>query len=235
MGCIYAAVCFINGKIYIGQTINYIKRIERHQNSKDDVYFHRAIRKYGKENFGFCIIHDNIDIMWLDDWEIYYISKYDSYNRIKGYNSTPGGKCTRGVIPSLETRLKLSKAHKGRIKSEETCKKISESKKGCIISQETIDGLNIYRQSEKHKEQMKKLHESTRGKPLKKEHIEKLGKKVIQLDLNGNYLNTYDSTSEASRKTNVSRSGIGKCCNGRPKNKTSGGFIWKFVESNKQV
>lgn len=42
--------CFenkINGKTYIGQAQDIRKRVQQHLNSKDTLYFHNAIRKYG--------------------------------------------------------------------------------------------------------------------------------------------------------------------------------------------
>ena len=49
-------------------------------------------------------------------------------------------------------------------------------------------------------------------------------KEVHQYDMDGNYLNTYDSYREASRQTNVGRAGIAKCCKGDAK--SAGGFLW---------
>lgn len=53
-------------------------------------------------------------------------------------------------------------------------------------------------------------------------------KKVIQYDLKGNYINTYDSLVEASRQNNVSPHGICNVACGR-RNK-AGGYIWKYAK-----
>lgn len=57
---------------------------------------------------------------------------------------------------------------------------------------------------------------------------------VIQLDLNGNFLNRYDSVAIASKGSNCNRSKISSCiCN---KRFTTGGFIWiKESEYNAQT
>jgi len=52
------------------------------------------------------------------------------------------------------------------------------------------------------------------------------GKSIIQLDLNGEFVNNYNSITEASLETNINKSNISSCCNGN--RKKSGGFIWKF-------
>lgn len=65
---------------------------------------------------------------------------------------------------------------------------------------------------------------------LNKYHIlanEVTKKKVAQYDKQNNLLNTYESISEASRKTGITITSISYSVNG--KRKTAGGFIWHFV------
>jgi hypothetical protein len=54
---------------------------------------------------------------------------------------------------------------------------------------------------------------------------EKNFKKVIQLDLNDNVLNEFESIRQAERETGVSRTNISSCCNG--KRKSAGRFKWR--------
>ena len=52
-GLIYCVHCISTGKKYIGQTTQILeKRINRHfcDSQKTDYHFHRAIKKYGKNN-----------------------------------------------------------------------------------------------------------------------------------------------------------------------------------------
>lgn len=93
-GLIYKYTNRINGKIYIGQTTTGMTyRQNQHLYQLDDnTYFHRAIKKYGIENFDLEIIEDNIQISELDDKEIFYIKKFQSYYTSGlGYNLTKGG------------------------------------------------------------------------------------------------------------------------------------------------
>lgn len=55
-------------------------------------------------------------------------------------------------------------------------------------------------------------------------------RRVLQLDLEGNVINTFDSVTEAGNAHNVSRSAISKACLGV--NKSSSGFFWKFENSS---
>ena len=84
----------INGKIYIGQSINIEKRYKEHfyahTNPNDKGYntkFYRALRKYGSENFTFEIIEKDIED--LNSREEYWVQYYNSYKA--GYNSNLGG------------------------------------------------------------------------------------------------------------------------------------------------
>lgn len=96
LGHIYKITNLINGKIYIGQTIQSIKdRWYRHVGNSKWISQHeanmtikRAIRKYGKENFKLELI-ENCKRENLNDREKYWISYYDSYHT--GYNNTLGG------------------------------------------------------------------------------------------------------------------------------------------------
>ena len=93
-GFIYKITNTINGKFYIGQTIQNVKeRFYQHCATKcskavSNMAIHRAIKKYGKSNFTVEVIEE-IDSANLNDRERYWIKCYNSYNN--GYNSTKGG------------------------------------------------------------------------------------------------------------------------------------------------
>lgn len=101
---IYKITNNINGKIYIGSSTverGYDKRWQEHKasskytNGKCYNYpLYKAIRKYGEENFDYEIIEDNI--ITLEERahrEKFYILKYNSINRDKGYNQTLETEC----------------------------------------------------------------------------------------------------------------------------------------------
>ena len=52
------------------------------------------------------------------------------------------------------------------------------------------------------------------------------GKIICQYDINNNFIKEYNSACEAYRETQICRSCINDCCNGRIK--TAGGYIWRF-------
>lgn len=55
-GYIYLFRNKLNNKCYIGKTNNIKRRYSNHISGKTDSYIHRAILKYGIENFEFLII-----------------------------------------------------------------------------------------------------------------------------------------------------------------------------------
>ena len=55
-------------------------------------------------------------------------------------------------------------------------------------------------------------------------------RKVIQMDLNGNELNIFNSVSLAAETLGIGRNGISRVCRGEPKRKTYKGFIWKYKD-----
>ena len=54
----------------------------------------------------------------------------------------------------------------------------------------------------------------------------KKGRQVTQLDLNGNFIDVYQSAEEAALNTSVGSTGITAVCRGE--RKTAGGFLWKY-------
>lgn len=95
-GIIYKITNKVNNKSYIGQTRYTIEfRWRQHIHKKDDTYFHRAIRKYGIENFSIEVLEE-CDYSRLNEREIFYIAKYNTFK--EGYNLTIGGDGNRRLL-----------------------------------------------------------------------------------------------------------------------------------------
>ena len=112
-GCIYKIANLINGKVYIGQSMNVLERWKRHKIGDTKCPAIRAaIRKYGAENFSFLVIEDNLAESELPDRECYWIEYYDSYS--KGYNLTPGGEVCPSKLPDVRKKMSENNHYKGR-------------------------------------------------------------------------------------------------------------------------
>jgi len=111
-------------------------------NNKNGFLFHRAIKKYGIENFELIYVA-YCSKLTIDREEQIQIKTFSSLQP-KGYNILPGGGVSRWweVATEKEKRdlgRKISEANKGRKISEETKKKISEVQKGRKQSPEAIE------------------------------------------------------------------------------------------------
>ena len=101
--------------------------------------------------------------------------------------------------------------------TEETRKKISESLKNA--------GLRGILKSEETKKRMRKPKSKLHVMKIK-EAQRKVIKTVYQYSMNMEYLDTYESVSDAARQTNIQRKDISANCNN--KQKSAHGFIWSF-------
>lgn len=182
---IYKVTNITNGKIYIGFTSNYQKRVNRHiYNSKHrEQHFYNAIRKYGAQNFIFEPIYETLDGYHCKEvMEPFFIGEYDSFNH--GYNSTKGGEGSEGYKHTDNARLKLSLVDKHGTKNPFYNKK------------HKMKSVEINRQ--KNIELM----------------TEKKGKTIGQYSIDGRLIQVHKSIRSAARSINKTHPSILNCCKG---------------------
>lgn len=234
IGYIYCFRNIKNNKVYIGQTVDIVNRIASHKYKAETVKtkFYNAVRKYGWNNFEFSIIakfessKDTVNEK-LNQMEIYYVNLFDSYNN--GYNSTLGGKAQRGYTFSEEFKEKC----RNRVYSEETKAKMSKAASNRKISEET----RAKHRENALKRDFAKYRELTTEKRVAALRKAK-NKKVLQLDLDYNIVQEFDSVKEAVNyiqsyiAPNLSKRGIEngiiRHCKGKINKECYYGFIWKY-------
>lgn len=144
ISCVYKITNTLNGKVYIGQTVDYRKRKVGHfsylrRNAHRNSYLQKSFNKYGESSFKMEIIKE-CAVDELDKLEIYYMRKYNSIDKTLGYNMVIGGNTNKSFPDYI--RQKMSRSQKGRIISEEHRKRIGKWHKGKTISPKDIEKAN---------------------------------------------------------------------------------------------
>lgn len=231
---IYKITNLINGKIYIGQSVKIKNRWQQHKqevkSNRTNTLLYNAMRKYGLDNFSFEVIEE-CDKDQLNEREIYWISYYDSFNKEKGYNMTPGGSEPIKINPQEIYDL----WDQGYCVSD-IAEKLKD-KVGHTTIQNYLNDYSNYSPQESNRrgglKAYKKAVESGNFiNTLNSNNTRKLDDKINQYDLWGNYIATYSSQAEIERKTGIDAETIGWVLNG--KRQQAGGYQW-LLNDNKPV
>lgn len=209
---IYKITNRINGKVYIGQTVQKLTKRWADHCSMDRTrdgqsYLFNAVCKYGKENFIIEQIDSAQTLEGLNALEEMYIKKFDC-RAPAGYNLLPGGLNKRH---HESTKNKISQKLKGRpitnrwnggnttSPSEETRTKISQKLKGKSIKHRWTKG-NTKPRTEEQKEYLRKLNKGTPNKSLYKQV------KIIETST------VYESVNAAAKALDTNRVTVSKWC-----------------------
>lgn len=146
---IYRWLNKVNGKVYIGQTVDLSDRQRSHRNSLNNgtnkcKMLQKAWDKHGEDSFTYERVEEVSDRYLLTEREQYWVDFYDSANPKKGYNIVKNvgsgpyiRKTNTTKAPRTEEhRKKLSEALKGHSISIETREKMRRAKLGTKMSEE---------------------------------------------------------------------------------------------------
>ena len=198
------------GKYYVGQTVNERDRYNSHRRDtiKTKTKFGRALNKYGFESFEYSVIvrisTSDSDYLHklLDDFEIMYISIYNSYR--DGYNCTTGG----GGAVACSTVIRSVDRYSIKGEYIDTWDSISSAARELGVPSNRItqacSGKYIHRTSGGYLWKYTDDSSAISLKPMLK---------VYQYDLNMNLINEYSSIKEASESTGISSRMITKNVN----------------------
>lgn len=231
---IYLITNNINGKKYIGQSRNLIKRWGQHKTEsrrdKPNLIVDKAIKKYGIDNFSFEILFE-CPLDMLDDWETDMIRLYDSV-RPRGYNCVD--KCN-GV--SEEVRLKLSESMKENnpMKNPDVADKVRNKLIGTHHNRVTEYQIEVTKKRMKENNPMKnpevakKVSMKITGRKQDKERVIRNSKhtNILQFSKDGKFIKKWDLVSDITKELGVDHCCIYAVLNG--KQKTAGGYIWRCI------
>lgn len=205
-----------SGKIYIGQTRDWENRLKDYvpNQCKPQIHIYNSLIKYGMENHKFeiiCFLPEDIEQTHLNNHEFTYWEQYKSLGFSMLNIREPG---TQGKL-SEETKIKISKAKKGKPLSEEHRKKCGSGRRGMKMSKEFCDRLSKIHKGKISKYRGIPLSEETKRK-LSLSKLNKTGKPVIQLTIDGDHIKEWISISAAARaiggNINSNISGISVAC-----------------------
>ena len=224
MSCgIYKIENLINHKIYIGQSIQIQHRLQKHKCAKDNFYIHRAIQKYGKENFSYDII-EKCEPNELDEKECYWIKYYNSLIP-NGYNMVDGGNNGAGLAKGQEVeQYYLSGEY------IQTFPSANQAGEKLNINISNITSCCNGERVQAGPFQWKWKNSEKEIKPIKGQYY---NDPILKFDLKGNFLQEYSSLLQASQQNNISKSSISEVC--KENRKSAGGFQWKYKSSNKKI
>lgn len=211
---VYKITNRVNGKSYIGQTIQEPKRrLRLHYYSKTCRALNSAINKYGRENFIFTIISRADNLAQLNHREAYYIKIFNTLAP-SGYNLRSGGNNSR---LSQETKNKISKANKGQVPWC-TGKKLGPKSDLCKLK------ISLAKKGKKQKLTFKQKQAQLQG--LLK-YTKSKRKSVIAYSKKDNTILKFSSMC-AAEKVGFCQSQISKCCNSKFKQYSHKGYYWKY-------
>ena len=175
MNLIYGIFNRVNGKVYIGQTNDFVRRSSEHRrwlktkNKNENRHLISAWHKYGSENFDFIILQSNIPDLFITAYEQVYV---DYYRKFKGvYNLDGPVDCPhRGTSrsQSFKEKLRNSKIGKsrpphiqemlrtiglGKKHNQEFRDAISKRMRGRSVSAETREKLSLGKLGRKYTEE----------------------------------------------------------------------------------
>lgn len=255
MGYIYKITNKITNKCYIGETkkSNPQLRWNEHKSKIEKGIgcpaLQYAVKKYGIDNFKFEVL-----IICFDEdrykFEKEYIKKYNSISP-NGYNLTTGGEGGGfyGKKHSIESINKISQSLKDKYELNPNLRKELSERTKFIFKDENVrlkikEGMkksekwnNIKKtifKARKHTEETKQIlkiktsnhFNNDENKIKHREFMAKAkGIRILQYDLNNNFIQEFVSIREASRQTGVAKSSIRTAvCKNTFK---AGNFIWK--------
>lgn len=156
---IYAITNTVNGKKYIGSSIQLSKRLKAHwyllSNGKHaNAHLLSAWNTYKPEAFTFQIllVCEKSDLLF---YEQRFIDYFDTFN--SGYNLRPVAASNAGVKKSPESIKRTADSNRGRVHSEEEKLKRAKSCTGLKRSAETLERMSIAQTG-------KKMSEAARAK-----------------------------------------------------------------------
>ena len=253
MKVIYTITNLLNNKKYIGSSSNMEQRKQKHlcllkHNKHHSLSLQHSWNKNKPENYIFEIIEVLSENQNMYEIEQYYLDLYKTYDKEYGYNMSKNAIAPFGTNPQIKKLYQFSMSGNF-LETYDNCiiasikyKVSSSGISACAREKYRFYGGYIWSYSEilseeriiKANSPIKRSAE-TISKLVEKGNLRTDNKKaIVQLDLDGNFIQRFDSIIEASRKLNISHGGICDVC--KQKHNKIKNFIFKYEnEYNNEI
>ena len=255
---VYKITNTVTGKCYIGSSARIERRWIGHKyhlrnNTHHAKHMQNSWNKYGEKTFIFEIVYKCAPIK---DIILFYEQLWiDFYGFENLYNQLPNAGSALGMHHSDKTKEKcrISQTYKmipiiqinmsgeiiGRYESISEAARIIGAKCNSIrksihkyykcYNSIFVKNINDIKNAISMHSEIIKQHREVMGKNIKKNNKWQKGKQVAQFDKKTlKQINVFSSTLDAERLTKINHCCIGCCAIGRQK--TAGGYIWRYVD-----
>lgn len=236
--------CFrnkVNGKVYIGKSIDLDRRIKEHyyllHSNLDTSRLQTDFNVYGYSSFEVSILEE-CSKSKINEREIYWIAFYDARNPEKGYNKAKGGEGGCGHPQSVESRTKISEAAKRQHQNmtpeqrAERSEAISKASKGRKMTPEQRERASeAVKRSWQDPERRAKQSEALTGKHRTPEQRQKMSESAKQRIAEGNH----DLTSYRTDEYRLKMSEAVKLAHARDKQTGSGIYSEECQQKRKAL
>lgn len=171
---VYIITCLVNGKYYVGESIDVFQRIKKHKEMligkrHQNIFLQRAVNKYGINQFSFELleVYPQQVLKAMEHYWCYWLNAHDDRY---GYNlrgTEPNDKLGRPHQSSIE---KAAAKNRGRKANPESVKKAMETRmktiqdRGYYFSEETIEIFRKQKTGKKYPNRKKYSEESLKNR-----------------------------------------------------------------------
>lgn len=232
MGIIYFCRNLINNKGYVGQTRVSLKDRKREhikdaQRCADSCIFHKAIRKYGIENFSWEILEE-CDNSLLNEREKFWIKEKNTYFKNEsGYNLTLGGDA---IMTSCCKKVRAYQIKNNKLINPEDfistreAARVLSSKNQKTFQHSTIAYICNGKGYSHHGYTFCYLDENNNEIPTNHKHTRK--RISLEVYFNGNSIGIFPSIRQASLKLNIHEETIKRKLDNQTEYK---GYTFKYI------
>lgn len=217
----------VNGKLYIGCSVDVNRRFNSHKNKlvngvHPNLHLQQSWNKYGQEAFIFEIIEECNDSV-LYEREHYYTTYYNTLDNKIGYNKLPTAENKRPAYLTEEIKQKISKSKKGIPCKYKGVKRPAEVVEKIKLNRKSTAGINNPMYGKKNPA-LSKTNRLRTKETMPSDYVWASSVAVLQYTKEMELVKKFNSVREAAKSVGRTEGAISMCITGR--NKTCAGYIW---------